>query len=93
VLDTVFGSHAAHGFGNFPGLWTIINFGQDVAMNIDHAKMIRADFLGKLQGTLDGILTLDNTTAKRYYSFCDREFPGFGNRKVVARGQKPQTAS
>jgi hypothetical protein len=38
VLDAIFCRHTAHGFGHFPRFWTVIYFGQDVAVNVDHER-------------------------------------------------------
>ena len=38
VLDAVFRGHAAHALCHFPGFGAVIYFGQDVAVDVDHAQ-------------------------------------------------------
>lgn len=40
MRDAIFGRHAAHGFGYFPGFRAVIYFGQDVAVDVDHAARL-----------------------------------------------------
>ena len=37
VLNAIGSRHAAHFFGHVPGFGAVIYFGEDVAVNVDHA--------------------------------------------------------
>ena len=36
VLDAILRCHAAHGLGGFPGLRAVVNFWENMGMNINH---------------------------------------------------------
>jgi hypothetical protein len=39
MLDPIRKRHAAHGFCNFPGLWTVVNVWKDMRMDINHGMI------------------------------------------------------
>jgi hypothetical protein len=42
VLNAIRGCHAAHFFSNVPGFGAVIYFGENVAVNIDHANFLKS---------------------------------------------------
>jgi hypothetical protein len=40
MLDAVRGRHAAHLLGYVPGFRAVVNFGKDVAVNVDHDGLL-----------------------------------------------------